>query len=131
VLRLQDRRGAREVYARGERYEVEVFTEQAGFLYCYLLEAHRPASQFFPNPQSKNPAVGARSVLHFPGPFGFSLVAARQGGKETVSCVASPKDLGFNPRLPDRPLDAAALQEQLEQLAGGPVQLAAFEVHAR
>ncbi len=131
-LRVQDRRGQRETYARGEAYEVEVVNEEAGFLYCYLLEERRPPSQFFPNPKAKNSAVGAGSILHFPGPYGFSLVASRQGGKETVICANSSKDLGSTPSLPDGAVDLAAMKAQIERLVGGaPVQFGAFDVRAR
>ena len=131
-LRVQDRRGQRAAYARGEPYEVEVATEEAGFLYCYLLEDRRPPSQFFPNPKARNAAVGAGSVLHFPGGYGFSLVASRKGGKETVICANSSKDLGTTPSLPDGAVDLAGMKAQIERLTeGASVQFGAFDVHAR
>jgi type III secretion protein C len=132
AMRLQDRRGPRETYLRGESYEIEVAVAERGFLYCYLLDVNQRIGQFFPNPQAPSAAVAAGSVLIFPGAFRFSLVAARQGGLESVVCLNSPKDLGSTPSL-GTATDRSALQSRIERLAGeasGKVHVVELQIHA-
>lgn len=128
-LRIQDRRGKRESYLRGESYEVEVAVGPQGFLYCYLIDVRRRPAQFFPHPQRPDAAVAQGGVLHFPGTSRFSLVAAREGGRETVVCLNGPTNLGSTPALAAA-TDDGAIKARLERLAGAGVQMAGFEVHA-
>ena len=129
ALRVKDRRGPRTLYARGERYEVEVSVPKDGFLYCYLIDEKKVLHQFFPNPGQRSAAVAGGSTMVFPGSFGFRLSTARNAARETVACVSTSKDLGYTPLQPSDAADEEALRAGFARLqGGGPVQIDAFEV---
>jgi len=127
-LQVQDRRGPKASYGRGERYEVQVDVPQGGFLYCYLIDERLALLQFFPNPQQRSAAVNAGSTLVFPGKFGFELQASRNAARETVACMHTAKDLGYSPITSSAMPDADTLARQLRQLAGDELRTASFEV---
>ena len=127
-LQVQDRRGPKASYGRGERYEVQVDVPQGGFLYCYLIDERLQLLQFFPNPQQRSAAVSANSTLVFPGKYGFELQASKNAARETVACVHAPKDMGYSPLTASAMPDADTLARQFRALTGDELRSAVFEV---
>lgn len=125
---VHDRRGSKASYKRGEGYEVQVNVPQDGFLYCYLIDEQHRLHQFFPNPEQRSAAVGARSTLVFPGRFGFQLQASRNAASETVTCMHATKDLGFTPITSTDMSNADTLAQRFRQLAGQELRWGTFDV---
>ena len=129
-LVVEDRRGVRPAYARGEVYEVRVVAPRDGNLYCWLIDEQHQLNQFFPAPEQRNPAVRAGAETVFPGPLGFSLEASRNGKRETVACGLTDRPLGFDPiggaAAAVRDLDS--LKIIFGRLAGANSMMGAFDV---
>ncbi len=129
ALRVQDRRGARASYQRGERYEVEVSVQRSGHVYCYLIDDRKQLTQLFPNAVNRSAVAAAGSVLVLPGTGGAPLVASRKGGSETVACLNAERDLGFNPVAAMALVhDGLVLQTRFSEVAGAKVDMSAFEL---
>jgi hypothetical protein len=131
AVAVQGVKGSQYVYKRGESLDVEVVSQNSGFLYCFLIDENRAVSQFFPNPVQPSAAVAPGARLLFPGRFPFQILASARGVTETVLCANSPRDLG--PSVPMAPTvrDAAALRQALSQRAGAPVEVGVFDVRTQ
>lgn len=129
-LRVEDRRGPRATYGRGESYEIDVMSPRDGYLYCYLIDEHKQLNQFFPNPNHRSAAVRAGNVMSFPGSYGFRLVAGKNGQRETVACITTEKDLGFAPVTQPAAQDAEALRVLFGRMGSTEAMSGMLEVKA-
>jgi hypothetical protein len=133
ALLVQDHRGPRASYPRGERYEVDVTVPRNGFLYCFLIDENQQFNQFFPNAVQSQAAVSEGDVLQFPGPYPFTLLASRRGKTETVACGLSDTDLGPSPIAAGKASKGQVddLLNRLTAAAGQAIGFGAFHVNAK
>jgi hypothetical protein len=132
-LVVQDRRGPGASYSRGQSYEILVAAPQDGNLYCWLIDEDHHLNQFFPAPELKNPMVQGGAQIVFPGPLGFGLEASRSGKRETIACMQTGKDLGFDPvgKASAAVRDLDSLKFVLGRLTSGNFLMGAFDVQPR
>lgn len=75
----------------GQQFELEVRTNRDGHVFCYFASEDGSIQRFFPNRFTPDSLVKSDSKLTLPGDMPFKLFASKQGKKERMVCLTSPK----------------------------------------
>ncbi len=76
----------RRKYALGEKIQLALRTDGAGYAYCFWLDEVKQVIRIHPNRFNRSALVFADKPIELPGTTGFSLVADRLGGNQIVEC---------------------------------------------
>lgn len=122
-------------FARGEVIKFNVMPSRDANVYCYMQDEDRKVRQVFPNRFHRDSRVSASSGLQLPGAMRFEISMNPRGQRETLLCMAAPRDLApsLSPRIAGRDFEPLAVQSLDEvrrafQLVSGG-QLAADQFH--
>lgn len=80
-------------FAKGEAINLLVKPTRDAFVYCYLQDENAKLTRFFPNRFAKDALVSASRPLSLPGTQRFQLTMNDKGAKETIACLATPRDV--------------------------------------
>lgn len=126
-------------FARGESIELAVAPSQDAHVYCYLQDQDAKVIRFFPNRFVRDSRIPAAQPLVMPGPMRFQLTMNPKGVTETISCLATPRDVlasipqnlvgtDFEP-LSGATLDA--IRAAFQQASGGSFAQEVFRVQVK
>ncbi len=80
-------------FAKGEPIHLLVKATRDAYVYCYLQDENAKLTRFFPNRFAKEALVAAGRSLSLPGTQRFQLTMNDKGAKETIACLATPRDV--------------------------------------
>jgi hypothetical protein len=82
------------LFAPGEAIRLLVAPSRDAHVYCYLQDENQKLLRFFPNRFARDSWVRAGSPLSLPGTMRFAMALDKPRAKETISCFATPRDVG-------------------------------------
>ena len=126
-IMLATARGPNATYRVGENLVVQFQPTQDAFVYCYYRDPTGMVARIFPNRFQPDAFTQAGRRIEVPpaGPKGFEIRMDRAGGRESVACLASNREVGL--LLPDalkaqdlQPLPVNSLDEVAAQFRAIP-----------
>jgi hypothetical protein len=103
---------------RGESVNLQLSSNAALYVYCFLQEANGNIQMFYPNRFAPKARLESGQTLQLPGQMKFSLTAHAQGKSEQIMCFGTQTDI--TKLLPNKGRDFetvnSASLEQLGQL---------------
>lgn len=102
---------AKSRFARGEVVRFNVRPSRDANVYCYMQDEGRKVHLVFPNRFHRDSRVAASSGLQLPGTMRFEISMNDRGQRETLLCMAAPRDPGpaLAPRIAGRDLEPLAV----------------------
>jgi hypothetical protein len=91
--KLIRRSGVGDIFSPGERVELTLQTNGAGYAYCFLQDETSKILRIHPNRFSRNARVEAANSLAIPATGKFALLADRNGRNQFVECYVTPRDV--------------------------------------
>lgn len=126
-------------FAPGALVRFTVTPSRDAHVYCFMQDENLKIVRFFPNRFRRDSLVTARQGVQLPGPMPFEIRMNPQGAKETVSCLATERDILAN--LPPAvgsadfaPLPLASLEQVRDvfiRASGGMLAQEYFHVQAQ
>lgn len=80
-------------FSPGALVQFTVKPNRDAHVYCFMQDENQRIVRFFPNRFRRDSLVSARDGVQLPGPMRFEIRANPQGVKETVSCLATERDV--------------------------------------
>jgi hypothetical protein len=80
-------------FAPGALVQFTVKPSRDAHVYCFMQDENQRIVRFFPNRFRRDSLVSARQGVQLPGPMRFEIRANPQGVKETISCLATERDV--------------------------------------